>query len=247
MAVVSAGPRIYVEHRTASQAVLIGNGVIGAPIRVVTDPTALSSTSLCPSNCIVQHGRPSGAYYTLARSGTPPVCVALQSADVRLTRPQAFFDKALAGPLDRRRADMSARTMPSFVASASAWSRMLARLNWRAATFPRLVMASNRSRSSSVNVIRSIWAMEPSCFWFNIQEENLTNEIIAVDHLVVHPPSSCSFRQEANARVAPGLMAAPPPPKKRMPMGIPIPGGLLDGVTDLGPGLKTSSLERQRP
>ena len=106
MAVVSAGPRIYVEHRTASQAVLIGNGVIGAPIRVVAERTALSSTSLCASNCIIQHGRPSGAYYALARSRTPPVCVALQSADVRLTRPQAFFDKALAGPLDRRRADM---------------------------------------------------------------------------------------------------------------------------------------------
>jgi hypothetical protein len=63
---------------------------------------------------------------------------------------------------------------------------------------------------------------------------------------VVHPPSSCGFWEQADARAATRVVASAPPPGAGMARGVPVGGGPLHRVTDCRPGLEAPPLPRPR-
>lgn len=63
---------------------------------------------------------------------------------------------------------------------------------------------------------------------------------------MVHPVNLCDLRQQADARPAAWAMAAPLAPDERMPMLVPIRGGLGHGLADVRPVLEPAALECER-
>src|SRR5215471_10907729 len=64
------------------------------------------------------------------------------------------------------------------------------------------------------------------------------------DILVVHPPSLRCFWEHSNASLPTRPMPATSAPDKRMPMGVPVRCGSLNGLTHLLPRFKTAAFER---
>ena len=63
----------------------------------------------------------------------------------------------------------------------------------------------------------------------------------------MHPTSLCCFWEHSDTSLTTQPMPAPLPPKKGMPMGVPVRRGGLNSLTHLLPRFKAAAIECQRP
>ena len=131
------------------------------------DSPALSSTSLSARCGIVQHGRSSGGAPTRrgARAGLRRARSRASPCRTRTFgqgRPEALVATALAGALARRRAAREGVSHDRISRSSRRVVQHRRPVHLPAATFPRLVVASQGSRASFVNVSSHVLAMAPS-------------------------------------------------------------------------------------